>query len=121
MTDHDRTWWRRFGRDSLQPARAAHPVAGESADFLRDVGLHRGDGVVVLGLDPHHARGFRCTKANRKHCSESDRHLAEDVSGTAFAHNALDPVDELDRVDPTLEDGEQRALAAFGDRILACY
>ena len=33
--------------------------------------------------------------------------------GCALADDALDPVDELDRLDPTLEDGEERALAAL--------
>jgi len=32
--------------------------------------------------------------------------------GCAHDH-ALDPVDELDRLDPTLEDGEERALVAL--------
>ena len=39
--------------------------------------------------------------------------------GLPLADDALDPVDELDRLDPALEHGEQRALAALVRRVLA--
>ena len=39
--------------------------------------------------------------------------------GLPLADDALDPVDELDRLDPALEHGEQRALVALVRRVLA--
>ena len=51
--------------------------------------------------------------------AERDRHLAEDVPRAALADDALDPVDELDRLDAALEHGEERALAALVRRVLA--
>src|SRR5215210_2073341 len=118
MTDHERTWRRRFGRDPLQPACPAHSVACEPADFVTDVGLHGRDGVVVPRLDPHDARGLRRTKSDGEHRTEGDRHLAEDVPGPAFADDALEPVDPFDRFDPTLDYAEERALAALVHRVL---
>jgi hypothetical protein len=46
-------------------------------------------------------------------------HLPDDVAGVPLADDALDPVDELDRLDATLEHGEQRPLAAFVHGVLA--
>jgi len=37
----------------------------------------------------------------------------------ALSDDALDPVDELDRLDPTLEDGEECPFPAFVHRILS--
>ena len=39
--------------------------------------------------------------------------------GVPLSDDALDPVDELDRLDPAFEQGEERALAAFRRRVLA--
>ena len=39
--------------------------------------------------------------------------------GLPLADDALDPVDELDRLDAALEHGEQRALVALVGRVLA--
>ena len=39
--------------------------------------------------------------------------------GRALADDARDPVDELDRLDAALEDGEERALVALVHRVLA--
>ena len=39
--------------------------------------------------------------------------------GSALADDALDPVDDLDRLDPALEDGEERALVPLVGRVLA--
>ena len=58
-------------------------------------------------------------EADREDGAEHDRHLAEDVAGVALADDALDPVDELDRLDPPVEHGEERALAALVRGVLA--
>ena len=119
MPDHDRPRRRRLGRDALQPARSADPVARQPADLLADVRRHGRDRVVVVRLDPHDARLLRRAEPDREHRPERDRHLAEDVPRAALADDALDPVDELDRLDATLEHGEERALAALVRRVLA--
>lgn len=48
-----------------------------------------------------------------------DRHLSHDLPGAARADDALDPVHELDDVEPALDHGEQRTLLALVQRILA--
>jgi hypothetical protein len=53
-----------------------------------------------------------------EHSAERDRHLAEDVAAAALADDALDSVDELDRLDATLEHGEERPLRTLGRRVL---
>ena len=58
-------------------------------------------------------------EADREHGAERDRHLAEGVPRVPLADDALDPVDELDRLDPALQHGEQRALGALVRRVLA--
>jgi hypothetical protein len=105
----------------LKPARTGHPVARQPADLLCDIWLHGRDSVVVVRLDPHDARGLCRPKPDGKHRSERDRHLAEDVARAALAHNALDPVDELDHLDATLEHREESARAALVHRILAWH
>ena len=119
VSDHERARRRRVGGDALQPARPRHPVGREPADLLRDVGLDGRDGVVVVRLDPQHARrlGARA-EADREDRPERDRHLAEDVADLALADDARDPVDELDRLDAAVEDGEERPLAALVRRVL---
>ncbi len=76
-------------------------------------GLGRREGVVVVRLDPHHARCLGGSEADRERGSEHDRHLAEDVARVSLADHPLDAVDELDRLDPALEHGEQRSLVAL--------
>ena len=120
MSDHERTRWRRVGGDALQPARPGHAVGREPADLLRDVGLDRGDGVVVVRLEPQHARRLAArAEADGEDRSERDRHFAEEVADVAFADDARDPVDELDRLDLAAEDGEERTLASFVRGVLA--
>ena len=75
--------------------------------------------MVVAGLDTHDPRLLCRTKADGEHRAERDRHLAEDVPGKALADDAVDPVDELDRLDATLEHGEECAFAALVRRELA--
>ena len=43
----------------------------------------------------------------------------KNVPRAALPDNALDPVDELDRLDATLEHGKERPLAALVHRVLA--
>ena len=45
--------------------------------------------------------------------------LPEDVSGPPLADHALDAVDELDHLDPTLEQSEERSLVSLVHRVLA--
>ena len=51
--------------------------------------------------------------------SEGDRHLPEDVARLPLADHALLSVDVPDGLDPTLEQSEQRALAALVHGVLA--
>src|SRR5205823_6346223 len=112
---------RRLGRDSLQPARSAHPVPCQPADFLCHVGLYGRDRVVVVRRDPHDSRALRRAKPNWKHRPETDRHLPENVPGAALAEDALDPVHQLDRLDSTFEHGKEGPLAALVHRVFARY
>ena len=113
MSDHDRPGRRRLGRDGLKAARSADPVGGQPAHLPPDVGRHGRDRVVVVGLDPHDARPLRRAEANREHRAERNRHLSEDVAHEPLAHDPLDAVHELHRLDAALEQGEQRALLAL--------
>ena len=94
-------------------------MPGQPADLLGDIGRHGCDGVVVLRLDPQHARLLGRAEPDGEHGPERQRHLAEDVAGRASADDSLDSVDALDRLDATLEHGEERPLAALVHRVLA--
>ncbi len=63
--------------------------------------------------------GSAARKPTGKTRAERDRHLAEEVARVALADDALDPVDELDRLDPALEHREERPLVALVGRVLA--
>ena len=104
---------------SPEPARAAHPVRRKLADLLCHIRHHSGDGVVVASLDPHDTRVLRCPEPHREHRPEHDRHLSEDIARLTLAEDALDPVDQPDRLDATFEHGEQRALSALVRCVLA--
>src|SRR5438876_9903196 len=75
--------------------------------------------MVVVRLDPHHTRLLRRPESDREHRPERHRHLPENVPRAAVADNALEPIDELDRLDPTLENSEERALVALMHGVLA--
>ena len=76
--------------------------------------------MVIARLYPKDARRLGRAKAHREHGSERNRPLAEDVARVTFADHALDPVDRLDRLDPTLEHCEERRFGALGRGVLAC-
>ena len=107
MPDHDRARRRRLCRDALQPSRSAHPVGRPAGRLLCDVGHHRRNSVIVVNLDAHDARSLRRAKAHRERGPERDRGLTEDVPRATLTDDALNPVDELDRLDATLENGEE--------------
>jgi len=93
-------------------------MTGQPPDLLGDVWRHGRDGVIVVRLDPHDARLLGRPKADGEHGPERDRNLPEDVPRVALADDSLDPVDELDRLYPTLEHGEERALPTLVHRVL---
>jgi hypothetical protein len=102
----------RFGRDALEPS---YPLARQRAHLQGHVVRDRRDRVVLLRIDPHHARHLHRTVSAGKRGPEGNRHLTEDRAGKPKAEPALDPIDRLHDLDLAGEDGEQRALSAFGD------
>ena len=119
LPDHHRARRRRRGGEPGQASRPPDPVPGQLADLDRHARSGGRDGVVVVGREPHHARGLGSAKPNGKHSSERDRHLAEHVARLPYADHGLDPVRGLDRLDSPFEQPEQRALAALVSRVLA--
>ncbi len=118
MPDHDRARRRRLSREPLKAAGSTHPVPRQLADLDRQVGRHRRDSVVVVSLHAHDARRLRRTKAHREDRPEHDRHLPEEVARVTLADDALDPIDQLHRLDESLEHREERTLRARGRRVL---
>ena len=102
----------RFGGDALEPS---HPLARQRAHLQGDVRRDRRDRVVLLRIDPHHARRLDGTVSAGKRRPEGNRHLAEDRARKPTAEPAFDPVDRLHDLDLAGEDGKQRALSAFGN------
>ena len=119
MAEHDRARTLGLRGKALQAAGAADAVGGELADLLARSRRRRGDRVVVVRLDPHHARGLGGAEADREDGAERDRHLAEDVARVALADDALDAVDEPHRLDAAVEHREERPLVALVSRELA--
>ncbi len=119
MADHDRARRRWLSCDALQPRRSTNPVGCELADFLADIWSRGRDSVVVVSFEPHDARRLCGAKPDGEHRTQRDRHFPEDVARASLADDALDPVDELYRLDATLEQGEERALAALVHGVLA--
>ena len=113
MAEDDRPERRRCGRAACRPLRPADPVARQEAHPLPDLRRDGRDGVVVVRLDPEHARRLRCAEPAGVAHPERDRHLPEDVTGLPLADHALHAVDEHDHLDPTLEHAEQRPLVAL--------
>ena len=77
------------------------------------------DRVVIVGLDPHDARLLRGPEPDREDGAEDYRDLTEDVSRVPLPDDALDPVDELHRLDPALQDCKERPVVTLVCRVLA--
>ena len=119
MAEDDRPERGGCGHEGLQAPGPADPVAREAPHPLRDLGGDRGDRVVVVRLDPDDPRRLGCPEAGGLGHPERDRDLPEDVTGPPLADHALDTVDDLDRLDPPFEQGEQCGRVAVVDRVLA--
>ena len=113
MFDFRRTWSTRYALETPDA------LAREGADRECDIGGRRGDRVVRGRLDLHDARRLRRAKTAREGRAERDGDLAEDLTRQALAKHALDTVDDLDDLDPALQDSEQRALLALVHGVLA--
>ena len=57
-------------------------------------------------------------EANREQRTEGDRHLTENVAGLPLPDHAVDPVYELDGLDTTIKEREQRPLVALISGVL---
>jgi hypothetical protein len=88
-------------------------MGGEPADLLADVRHVGREGVVVGGLQAHDAGALRGAEPDREHRPERERDLPEDVARVALPEDALDAVDELDRLDPAFQHGEERTVGAL--------
>ena len=119
VAENDGARRRRRGREAGEACGAADAVRREAADLGRDLGRDRGDAVVVVRLDPEDAGDLGRAEPDREDGAESDRDLPEHVAGAPVADDALDPVHELDRLDPPGEEPEERALGGGVRRILA--
>ena len=104
-----------------QSARAAHPVVGEVANLLADLGHRRSQRVIVPRLESHHARRLGRAKADREHRPQHDRHLAENIPDKTLTQNAINAIHRPDRLDPPLDHGEQRALVTFVGRVIPLH
>ena len=56
--------------------------------------------------------------SNREQRTEGDRHLTENVAGLPLPDHAVDPVYELDGLDTTIKEREQRPLVALISGVL---
>ena len=119
MAENDGARRRRRGSEAGEARSAADAVRREAADLGCDLGRDGGDAVIVVRLDPEDPRALGRPEADREDGPERDRHLAEDVAGAPAADDPLDPVHELDRLDATVEEPEERALGAGVRRVLA--
>ena len=102
----------RFGRDALQPAYA---FARELPDLHRNSRRYGGDGVVLLRIDAHDARGLRCAIAADERRAEDHRHFAEDAARSAPTQAPFDAVDHPDDLDLPGEHRIKRAISSLGD------
>ena len=89
------------------------PVHREAAHLLGDLRRGGDERVVVVQIEPEHARRLRCAEPARVKDSERDRHLPEDVAGHPLADHAVHAVDAPEHLDPTLEQAEQRPLVTL--------
>ena len=117
--EHDRAARRPVDGEPGQPPRALDPVDREAAHLGRHVRSHRSDRVVVARVEPHHPRWLDRAKPDREDGAERDGHLPEHLAGHTLPDRALDPVDDLDGLDASLDEPEERLLAALVRRVLA--
>ena len=108
MAEDDRPERSGCRRTGLQALRPSEPVGREEGDLLSDLRRGGGECLVVVQLEPEHARGLRGAEPAGVQHSERDRHLPEDVTRLPLADHALDAVDDPEHVEPALEDAEQR-------------
>ena len=119
MAEDDRPERGRRGRTSLQTLGPHEPVVRKQAHSLRDRRRGGGELLVVVYVDPEHARRLGCAEPAGIEDSERDRHLSEDVTRLPLADHALHAVDAPDHLDPTFEQAEQRPLVTLVHRRLA--
>src|SRR5206468_9748955 len=117
--EDDRPIGSRLGDEALKAPGAADPIARKQADPLPDLGHDGSDGVVVVRLDAEHAGRLRCPEPGGMGQSERDLDLSKNVTGPPLADHALYAVDQLDRLDATVEQPEERWLVSFVNRELA--
>ena len=94
MAEDDRPERGRCGRTGLQASWPPEPVVRQEAHPLPDLRRGGGERLVVVQLDPEHARRLRCAEPAGVEHSERDRHLPEDVTGLPLADHALHAVDD---------------------------
>jgi hypothetical protein len=88
-------------------------MARQPAHLLRDVGRHRRDRVIVVRRDAHDPRCFGGAEPDRVQRPQRDRNLPEDLAGHSLADDAVNAVDDLDRLDAAAEHAEERAFVAL--------
>ena len=108
-----------LGCEGLEPPDSPDPGPRQRPELLGDLRMDRGDGVVIARLNPHHARLPCCAEPHREDRPEHDRNLSEDVPRVALSDDTLDPVDGLDRLDQSVEHGEERPVVARVGGVLA--
>jgi hypothetical protein len=116
MAEDDRPRLRHLGGQVLE---AADALARQLADPASHVRPRRGQGVVLRGGHAHHARRLRGAVVAHERSPQRQRDLAEDLAGRAPADRLLDAVELLRHLDLAGDDGEQRALLALVDHVLA--
>ena len=119
VPEHNRPGWWGLRGQTLEAAGPADALPRELADLLRDVRMNCRDRVVIVGLDPHNARLLGSPEPDREDGAEDYRDLTEDVSRVPLPDDALDPVDELHRLDPALQDCEERPVVTLVRCVLA--
>src|SRR5436190_9030398 len=110
VTDHRYARLVRLGRNSLEPS---HAFARERTHFERDLRRYGGNGVILLSIHAHHARGFRGSIAARERRAEGKRHLAENGPRKPPAERTFDAVEHLDDLDFAGENRVESAVATF--------
>src|SRR5205807_7884827 len=113
VAEHHCPKWTGCGGTSLEAPRAAEPVQRRAAHAVADLWRGRGELLIVLELEPEHARRLHRPESARVEHPEGDRHLAEDVAGIALADHGLHTVDAPEHLDAARQHAEQRAAVAL--------